>query len=85
VAVYGSGFYGTFIATCLKHPDRVACFLDQNPHRQRQRLLDKPILPPEHLPADISVVYVGLNPRLAHAGIQSVTAWHGKSHHYFYP
>ena len=85
VAIYGSGFYGTFIATCLKNPDRVACFLDQNPHRQRQRLLDKPILPPEHLPADVSVVYVGLNPRLAQAGIQSVTAWHGKPHRYFYP
>lgn len=84
VAIYGSGFYGTFIATCLKNPGRIACFLDQNPHRQRQRLLDKPILSPEHLPTDISVLYVGLNPRLAQAGIQSVTAWNGRTHRYFY-
>lgn len=85
VAIYGSGFYGTFIATCLHQPDRVACFLDQNPHRQHQRLLDKPILPPEQLPAAVSVIYIGLNPRLAHAGIQGVAAWQGLAHHYFYP
>lgn len=85
VAIYGSGFYGTFIAACLAHPERVACFLDQNPHRQRQRLLDQPILPPEQLPANVSVIYVGLNPRVARAGIQSVTAWQNLSHQYFYP
>ena len=85
VAIYGSGFYGTFIATCLRQPKRVACFLDQNPHRQHQLLLDKPILPPEQLPAAVSVIYVGLNPRLARAGIQGVVAWQGLAHHYFYP
>ena len=84
VAIYGSGFYGTFIATCLRQPEKVVCFLDRNPHRQRQRLLDKPILAPEQLPADIAVVYVGLNPRLARAGIAEVAAWHGKPHHYFF-
>ena len=35
-------------------------------------------------PADIAVVYVGLNPRLARAGIADVAAWHGKPHHYFF-
>lgn len=85
VAIYGSGFYGTFIATCLHHLDRVACFLDQNPHRQRQRLLDKPILPPEQLPAAVSAIYVGLNPRLARVGIEGVAGWQGKTHSYFFP
>jgi FlaA1/EpsC-like NDP-sugar epimerase len=85
VAIYGSGFYGTFIATCLHHADRVSCFLDQNPHRQSQRLLDKPILSPEKLPATVSVIYVGLNPRIAREGIQSVAAWQGLAHDYFFP
>lgn len=85
VAIYGSGFYGTFIATCLHQPEHVVCFLDQNPHRQSQRLLDKPILPPEKLPAEVTVIYVGLNPRIAREGIQSVAAWQGLAHDYFYP
>ena len=84
VAIYGSGFYGTFIATCLKNPGRIACFLDQNPHRQRQRLLDKPIISPEHLDTDISVLYVGLNPRIAQASIHSMIAWNERMHRYFY-
>lgn len=84
-AIYGSGFYGSYIASCLAQPERVACFLDQNPHRQRQRLFDKPILPPDQLSADISLIYVGLNPRTARAGIQSVAAWQDRPHQYFYP
>ena len=84
-AIYGSGFYGTFIASCLKDSSKLDCFLDQNPHRQRQQLLGKPILPPEQLPSDITVVFVGLNPRVSREGIQSVSAWQGKPHQYFFP
>jgi SAM-dependent methyltransferase len=64
-AIYGSGFYGTFIATCLKNMEPVSCFLDQNPHRQKQKLMDRPILPPDALPQNVSTVYVGLNPLIS--------------------
>ena len=64
-AIYGSGFYGTFIHTCLERPEAVACFLDQNPHRQKQTLLEKPILAPENLSETVRRLYVGLNPRVA--------------------
>ncbi|HIG81374.1 MAG TPA: methyltransferase domain-containing protein [Verrucomicrobiales bacterium] len=64
-AIYGSGFYGTFIHACLERPEAVACFLDQNPHRQKQTLLEKPILAPEALPETVRRLYVGLNPRVA--------------------
>ncbi|MSU41101.1 MAG: class I SAM-dependent methyltransferase [Pedosphaera sp.] len=84
-AIYGSGFYGTFIATCLRQPERVECFLDQNPHRQTKTLLGKPILAPTRLPQGINLVYVGLNPQHARAGIDSVTEWRGQQLTYFYP
>ena len=64
-AIYGSGFYGTFIHACLEQPELVTCFLDQNPHRQKQTLLAKPILVPEALPESVRRLYVGLNPRMA--------------------
>jgi hypothetical protein len=65
VVIYGSGFYGTFIHSSLERPEAVACFLDQNPHRQKQTLLGKPILAPEALPETVRRLYVGLNPRVA--------------------
>jgi SAM-dependent methyltransferase len=84
-AIYGSGFYGTFIAACLDNPIKVSCFLDQNPHRQKQRQLGKLILAPELLPENVKLVYVGLNPLLARVGIQNVAAWQTRWHEYFYP
>jgi len=84
-AIYGSGFYGTFLATCLNNLERVVCFLDRNPHRQNKTLLGKAILPPEQLPPGVELIYVGLNPVHARAGIQTVTAWREKSFTFFYP
>lgn len=84
-AVYGSGFYGTFLSTCLQHPERVECFVDRNPHRQKQRLLDKAILDPAALPPSIEVVYVALNPRHARSAIQDLTCWNGRNLEFYYP
>ncbi len=85
VAIYGAGFYGTFIATQLERPEVVVCFLDQNPHRQKQMLLGKPILPPERVPAELHAMYVGLNPIHARATIQAVPAWSPDRFAFFYP
>ena len=84
-AIYGAGFYGTFIATQLERPEAVSCFLDQNPHRQKQALQGKPIVPPESVPAIARVVYVGLNPAHAQATIQAVPALSGERLAFFYP
>lgn len=84
-AVYGSGFYGTFISTCLRDRSAVRCFVDQNPFRQKQRLLDKPILAPDALPEEIEVVYVGLNPLHARAAIDSLDMWRGREREFFFP
>ncbi len=72
-AIYGSGFYGTFIHASLAEPDAVNCFLDQNPHRQKQTLLGKPILAPETLPDSVERLYAGLNPRVARDELAAVS------------
>lgn len=84
-AIYGSGFYGTWIHTCLRDTSVVRCFVDQNPHRQSQSLLGLPIYSPAGIPDDVRVLYVGLNPRSARAILGSVgeLAIHGLD--CFYP
>jgi SAM-dependent methyltransferase len=69
VAIYGSGFYGAYIASTLQLPNRLHNFLDRSPYQQGKVLFGKPIVAPEQLPADIRVLYVGLNPAIARATI----------------
>lgn len=64
-AVYGSGFYGAYIAKQLAHPELIRCFLDRSPFQQGKTLDGKPILAPESLPAEVRTLYVGLNPAIA--------------------
>ncbi|MFO0948646.1 MAG: class I SAM-dependent methyltransferase [Planctomycetota bacterium] len=84
VAVYGSGFYGAFLTTCLSHPDRMVCYVDRNPFRQKRNLLGKPILAPAELPPEVRVVYVGLNPALARSAIADVREWLDRPLRFFY-
>lgn len=77
-AIYGAGFYGTYIGASLNHPDRVDCYVDQNPFLQGKSLFDKPILAPAELPGDVGHIYVGLNPAIARRTMQALTAWSGR-------
>ncbi|NVZ61190.1 class I SAM-dependent methyltransferase [Pseudomonas gingeri] len=71
-AIYGSGFYGAYIASAMSDFDNVSCFLDASPFQQGKELFGKPILVPESLPRDVKVLYVGLNPSIAHAVINGL-------------
>jgi len=62
VAIYGAGFYGAFIVSCLRHPERVVCHLDQNVFLQGRELNGRPIVPPQDRPEGVNTVWVGLNP-----------------------
>ena len=84
VAIYGSGFYGAFIASCLHQLDRVTCFVDRNPFRHGKTVLDKPIVGPEALPEEVACIYVGLNPKIARKAIEDVDAWRKRGLRYFY-
>lgn len=73
-AIYGAGFYGAFIVSCLKEPQRVVCHLDQNVYLQGRELNGRPILTPAQLSAHIRNVWVGLNPAHARQIIGQVDA-----------
>jgi hypothetical protein len=64
-AIYGSGFYGAYIASVLQAPEQVRCFLDASPFQQDKQLFGKDILAPQTLPESVKVLYVGLNPVIA--------------------
>ena len=62
LALYGAGFYGAFIKSCLQHSERIACIIDQNPFLQGRAVSGISVITPAELPYDIHVVLVGLNP-----------------------
>jgi hypothetical protein len=71
-AVYGAGFYGAFVVSCLNEPQRVVCHLDQNVYLQGRDLNGRPILSPAQLPEHIQNVWVGLNPTHARQIVSQV-------------
>ena len=82
--IYGSGFYGVFIASALRELSSVSCFLDRNPHQQRKRPLGKDVKPPEAIEPSDEVVYVGLNPLRAGAIIADVAPLHSQPRRFFF-
>jgi SAM-dependent methyltransferase len=68
-AIYGSGFYGAYIASTLRRAEELRCFLDRSPFRQGKSLSEKPVLAPEQLPQDVRLLYIGLNPAIARDSI----------------
>lgn len=84
VAIYGAGFYGAFIFSCLQHPERINCFIDQNPFLHGRKAFGLAIIAPGELQDEISVIMTGLNP--AHAGrqIAGIPEFKNKPLTYFY-
>ena len=83
-AIYGSGFYGVFIASRLADRSPLACFLDRNPHQQRKRIFDRPVLAPDAVGDDVEVVYAGLNPARAREIVAGVAPLARRPRTYFY-
>jgi cyclopropane fatty-acyl-phospholipid synthase-like methyltransferase len=83
-AIYGSGFYGVFIASRLTDRANLAYFLDRNPHQQTKRIFERPVLAPEGIDDAVDVVYVGLNPENARAIAAGVAPLHRRPRDYFY-
>lgn len=78
-AIYGAGFYGAFVISCLKDPQRVVCHLDQNIYLHGRELNGRPILAPAQLPPHVNHVWVGLNPAHARQIIAQVDALKARS------
>lgn len=83
-AIYGAGFYGNFIATAMRHPERIHCFVDQNQHLQGLAMHGKYIVSPDALQNEVSILYVGLNPANARKIIESVPALSNRTLDYFF-
>ncbi|HEV3089656.1 MAG TPA: class I SAM-dependent methyltransferase [Candidatus Elarobacter sp.] len=83
-AIYGSGFYGVFIASRLADRSNLAYFLDRNPHQQAKRIFDRAVPPPEAVDDDVEVIYAGLNPARAREIIAGVPALHKRAREHFY-
>ena len=79
LAVYGAGFYGSFITACLGSADRVACFVDQNPFLQGRSFFGKPVVAPIDLPLEIDTLLVGLNPAHAERIIAEVPVFQSRA------
>ncbi len=84
VAIYGAGFYGTFIAKSLVSPDRIACFVDQDAYKRSRPHMGHSVLSPSELPAKTSAVMVGINPHLAKNIISGIPEWASKDLKFFY-
>lgn len=84
VAVYGAGFYSAFITANLARPERIRCYLDQNPFLQGKTMNGKPVLAPAGLATDIATLLVGLNPAHARRIIADIPALAGRGLHCFY-
>jgi SAM-dependent methyltransferase len=64
-AIYGSGFYGVYIASLLKKPQNLLAFLDASPYQQGKYIMDRPVIRPTELADKAGVLYIGLNPAIA--------------------
>lgn len=61
-AIYGAGFYGSFIRSILGPDVNLRYFVDSNPHLQGTMHMGLPVIAPASMSEDICVVYIGLNP-----------------------
>jgi cyclopropane fatty-acyl-phospholipid synthase-like methyltransferase len=77
-AIYGSGFYGAWILSTLRDATRISCLLDRSPYQQGKQLFGKPIVAPAQLPAEVGILYVGLNPAIARDVIAELH-WSGRA------
>jgi SAM-dependent methyltransferase len=84
LAIYGAGFYGTFISICMKNPERISCVVDQNTFLQGRKINGVEIVAPADLPKNINVVMVGLNPAHAKAVIEDIPEFRHRQLTYFY-
>ena len=83
-AIYGSGFYGAYIASCLTDLEKIKFFLDRDPYRHGKLLFGKTIIDPESMPDSIDTVLVGLNPANARQNIEMITSWCAREIQFFY-
>ncbi len=84
LAIYGAGFYGSFISAMIKTHDRVECIVDQNPFLQGKKQNGISIVSPKELPKEINTIWVGLNPSFAKKMIDDIAAFKNRNLSYYF-
>ena len=67
-SIYGSGFYGSYIFSCLEKR-KPKFFLDRN-SKKDQSLFGIPVIKPSDNPVNINYIFVALNPNVAMEAIK---------------
>ncbi len=71
-AIYGSGFYGTYLFAKIKNNKNIKYFIDINPFQQKKIIFNLNVVKHDSLDLnDIKTIYVGLNPKIAKQIISS--------------
>lgn len=84
VAIYGAGFYGSFIWQYWPQRERILCFVDRNPHVQERGHKGIPAVAAKDLPAQVQHILVGINPPAAKAAMAALDEWSSRSLQYHY-
>jgi SAM-dependent methyltransferase len=77
-AIYGAGFYGSWIANRLAGVIDIVAFIDQNPGLQGRLMQGVAIVGPAALAPEVEVIFVGLNPLKARRIIADVPAFQAR-------
>jgi len=68
-AIYGAGFYGSWIYSRVGEAVNLVTFLDRNPHLEGMTQFGVPVIKPENIADDVEVLFIGLNPLKAREAI----------------
>ena len=83
-AVYGAGFYGTYLGSRLKSWGKVQYVIDQDPFLKGKSFLGKPIISVDKIDDDIKLIYVALNPKKSREIISQIPKLNSKDVKYFF-
>lgn len=77
-AIFGAGFYGTYIYSKLRILNKISCFVDNNKHLAGGTFWDLPIYNQDNIPDTIDTVLIGVNPEKASEIVESISSFHSK-------
>lgn len=83
-AIYGAGFYGTWVASVVRNHVHLVGFIDNNQHLQNDTHFALPVMAPTALPNDVKTIFVGLNPLRARQILAESTAPDGRELQFVY-
>lgn len=71
-ALYGAGFYSTYILSQLPKEHNIDYVIDQNPYLHSQKFNNLDVIPIDKVSDDLKVLYVGVNPKIAKDVIKDI-------------